>query len=398
MASVIMKLRFIVICMLGVLFFMHSCEEPFTPVLDERDVSPTLIVDGYIDVDGPSKFRIFYSRPINPTGNGEPVAPGRLGTSVQVSVVSEDGQEYFGTASQTHQVYSVDHPVLDMGTAYFLRLIVDGKVYESVPSKGLESGEIEAVDFTVDEEGVEIQVSSLDPSHASPYYRWEFEEAWKFSSAVKPNAIIEGGQLVPMTPETDYGTCYQFSNSNNILIGSSGDLSENRIYKAPIQSIAPDSEKLEIRYSILVKQFALSEGAYAFWDLIRKNSEQIGDIFGVMPSEVSGNIANIADPSEKVIGYIEVVRPSEKRIFIDNRAVPPVWRPDRPFYRNCMVVDTVTVAEAPGVFREFPGYLPGWFIYANPASPDPTHVNYAPARCVDCRFKGQQAKPEFWID
>lgn len=380
---------------------VQSCKDPYYPDLDTRDAEAILIVDGFIDLSGNSTFKLAFSSPMTyEDGSTSLTQPSGPYTRAQVAVVSSSNQVYAGTYDANTGTYMVNHPALDPSSSYFLRIQIDGETYESTPSKALKSGAIDNLEFIVKEEGIEILLSSSDANHESPYYRWEFEEAWKFTSAVKPAAFLSNGELVDPTPELDYGTCFRFDESRNILIASTRDYAENRIYKQPIQSVHLSSEKISLRYSILVKQYAISSESYAFWELIKKNSEQIGDIFGVMPSEITGNIKNINDPLKKAIGFVEVLQPTEKRMYINNYQVPTEWmaKKDIPFYKGCVVTDTLTIAEAPAFFQQFPGYLPGWFIYANPASPAPTHVNFAPSRCVDCRFYGTKEKPSYWVE
>lgn len=398
MFNIIKEIKYISIGLLVIGLSFQACEDPYTPELEVEDSDPLLIVDGFIDVTGNSKFKIAKSTPIvTSTGFVGPIGPFN---SAKVTIISENGQSYPGNWNSAQGLYQVDHPALNPQEAYFVRIQVGAKVYESDASRAIPSGEIADLEMKLEDDGIEILVSSADPNHGSPYYRWEYEEAWKFNSAIKPTAIMQNGQLVDITPETDYGTCFRFNNSSNILIASTQEFSENRIYKRPIQSISSDSEKLGLRYSILVRQYAISAASFAFWELIRKNSEQIGDIFGSMPSEVSGNIRNVDDPEEKVVGFIEVLQPTEKRIYINNFELPHQWMALKniPFYNGCSIPDTLTVGDAPDFFNQFPGYLPGWFIYANPTSPFPTHVNFSLSRCVDCRFYGQMEKPDFWIE
>lgn len=384
------------------LLVLQACETPYNPELEEVDVVPTLIVDGFIDLSGPSRFTITRSVPIYSGESTRPMAGGyTVPIQADVSVVSENGQHYAGVRQSSTGQFLVEHSELNPETAYFLRIVTEGGVYESTPSRAIQSGEIGDIEFRLkDEESLEILVSSHDPKHSTDYYRWEFEETWKFNSPVPSSALLVNGQLVDITPETNYGTCYLDNFSSNILIASTSSFNDNRIFQKPIQSISHTSEKLVSRYSILVKQYAISQESYSFWELIQRNSENIGDIFGVMPSEIGGNIRNLNDPTEKVVGLIEVLQPTEKRIYINNYDVPAHWMlaKEIPFYEGCRVVDTLTIGEAPAFFREFPGYLPGQYIFASQTSPLPTHITFAPARCVDCTLYGRQEKPDFWID
>src|SRR5437868_11979399 len=70
--------------------------------------------------------------------------------------------------------------------------------------------------------------------------------------------------------------CWQSDTSNTVVLGSSAKLTQNVIFNQPIISIASSSEKVRAKYSIQVKQYALSEDAYNFYVNLKKNTEQLG--------------------------------------------------------------------------------------------------------------------------
>jgi hypothetical protein len=127
---------------------------------------------------------------------------------------------------------------------------------------------------------------------------------------------------------------------------------------------------------------------------VKRNTELIGSIFDAQPSELSGNIHGITDPSETVIGYVGCSTETEKRIFIDRYDIPPgiVFTG----YEACQDYgldkgDALGIAEAfaPGISN-----TPTHFIYTLGFL---TGVAYASSPCVDCRLKGgTTVKPPFW--
>ena len=52
--------------------------------------------------------------------------------------------------------------------------------------------------------------------------------------------------------------------------------------------------------------------------LMKGNTEDVGSIFGSQPNQNHGNIHNVADSSEMVIGYIGAGSIQQQRIFIKN--------------------------------------------------------------------------------
>jgi hypothetical protein len=118
--------------------------------------------------------------------------------------------------------------------------------------------------------------------------------------------VTNGLAIKLRTPAQNVNVCYSNDSSTGILLGSSVKLTQDVIYQAPLTPIAGTSEKIELRYSILVKQYGLTEDAFKFWDELRKNTERLGSIFDSQPSGSSGNIHCTTDATEPVFGYISL--------------------------------------------------------------------------------------------
>ncbi len=79
------------------------------------------------------------------------------------------------------------------------------------------------------------------------------------------------------------------------------------------------------RYSILVKQYALTPDAFNFYQNLKTNTEQLGSIFDAQPSEISGNIHNVNNANEPVIGYMSITNVQSLRIFVNAASVLPQY-------------------------------------------------------------------------
>ena len=180
---------------------------------------------------------------------------------------------------------------------------------------------------------LKIYVNTHDPQNNTRYYKWDYEETWEFHSAYlsildyfkdpSTNQVIGVTFRDPFAhlADTAIYKCWQSNISRNINIGTSEKLNADIIY-LPLLSIEPASKKLSVRYSIIVRQFALSHEAYLFYEKIKKNTEQLGSIFDPQPSELQGNIHCITDPKETVVGFVDVSEEKDLRIFISNDEVP----------------------------------------------------------------------------
>jgi hypothetical protein len=148
--------------------------------------------------------------------------------------------------------------------------------------------------------------------------------------------------------------------------------------------IPSTAEKLESRYSIIVREYALTGDGYNYYTNLKKNTEQLGSIFDAEPSSIKGNITCTTNPSVPVVGFISAGAVTSKRIFIDNRDLPnwlPVTYYDQIDCRN----DTITLTN----FDEY-SFVPPLFV------PVSSPLFAAPPKCVDCTLRGTNAEPGFW--
>jgi hypothetical protein len=161
-----------------------------------------------------------------------------------------------------------------------------------------------------------IDVNTHDDAANTRYYRWEFEETVEYRAVFDSNIEFRNGELIFITPEEMRYVCFKYFNSNAILISSSGSLGEDVISQFLLTRIPNDNSKINPRYSILVKQYALTPEAYQYWQIVKQNSEQTGNIFDPQPSQLYGNIRNVNRPDEPVIGFVSASTVSQQRIFI----------------------------------------------------------------------------------
>jgi Domain of unknown function (DUF4249) len=261
--------------------------------------------------------------------------------------------------------------------------------------------------------GVNVYVTTHDPSGKVLYYRWEFVETWLFHSNYPSEFYSNGDTVLERNLLTDNITnCWGNEASDAILLGSSAKLSQDIIYKMPLTSIVSTSEKVEDEYSIVVRQYALTPDAYNFYTSIKKNTESLGSIFDAQPSEINGNIECTTNPMEPVIGYIGVGSTASKRIFITTQQLPS-WN-TIPYYTNCKLEfdwqatppQKCCYFDAGGYSQvdEYINYNIGH--YSNPFipittlrdTPDGPVIGYTASTrpCVDCTLRGTNKKPAFW--
>jgi hypothetical protein len=227
--------------------------------------------------------------------------------------------------------------------------------------------------------GVTISATTHDPQNNTRYYRWSCEETWKYHVKYYSYIYYDGSRVQALTNNNKY-YCWKTDNTTGIALASSTQLSQDVIYQAPLLFIPLNSQKLQIKYSVLVKQYALTKQAYDWWQILRKNTEQIGGIFGVQPSANPGNIHCLTDTNQQVLGFAGGGNIRYQRIFISNDQVQP-WD----FEDDCAKT-TIGAGDIPLYINS------GYLLYEKATIGYNASHNY----CVDCTLTGSNIQPSFW--
>jgi hypothetical protein len=187
--------------------------------------------------------------------------------------------------------------------------------------------------------------------------------------------------------DTTILNCWQSYTARNIILGTTEKLSTDKIY-LPLTKIEPQSIKLSVLYSVELKQYALSKAAYSFYEQLKKNTESLGSIFDAQPSELKGNIQCTADPTEIVIGYIDITEEQTKRIFINNNELER-WG----YSQGC--TQFVVTNHPDSIRQHAAGLFP---TYPNTLGPFNSIVDFYVSEpiCVDCTLRGTNKRPAFW--
>ncbi|QHT65542.1 DUF4249 domain-containing protein [Rhodocytophaga rosea] len=363
-----------------------SCIEPYNPPAI-AEAENYLVVEGFINSGTePSTFYLSRTRTQADTNNLIP----EIGATVYVE--GEQGDRYDFSEQNDGQYNSV--PLnLTFNARYRLHIrtrtnkeyISDYVALKATPA-------IDTLTWAVMNDGIQIYVDTHDPENDTRYYRWDYEETWQYNSAYYSNFEFVSKDSSMATREDQIFICYKSEKSSEILINSSVRLAQDVIYRNPIIFTPALSGKLTYKYSVLVKQYALSQDAFNYWQILQKNTESTGSIFDAQPSQLKGNITCVTNPEEPVIGFVTASTLQQKRLFIEGRTLP------FPFievgYTNCDM-DTI-----PNIKKNLSdtfanGALLPVFSIAGPLGI--TAYTFSYQNCVDCRAKGGTTqKPVFW--
>lgn len=281
---------------------LPGCKEKYIPVI--KDVNTNyLVVEGLINTGTDST--IYTLSRTYKLDNKAVIAPER-GAIVQVE--SDGGDVYLLPALLKPGRYGRPSLDADPTKKYRLRVITSNK--REYLSDFVESRTSPPFDFKYDfnNEALNFYLTTHDPAGKSIYYQHSYVETWEYETLLKS----------PIT-------CWHVVPSPNISLSSTANLSEDRINDKLILSVPGLSPKLDIEYSVLIRQSVLTRQGFDFFETLRKNTEAVGTIFDVQPSQLAGNIRSITNPTETVIGFISCGTVTEKRFLIQLPDLPTKW-------------------------------------------------------------------------
>lgn len=372
-----------ILSILMVALLVCACKEPYFPAIIEAPNS-YLVVDGMVKVGGDSTI-IRLTRTRNLSDSNVVV------TEEGAFVVLEGNQGgYYPFTRLGNGYYGTSPLALNVNEKFVLKIVTrDNKKYQSdlIPVKP--TPPIDSVSWVRDT-SITIRVSTNDPKGNTRFYRWEFEETWEYNSYYESILGYDYATNLPfyLDPKDYLNRCWSSEKSSSILLASTDAQLDDVVENLPITTIVQGSDKASVRYSILVKQYALTKEAFEYWQLLRKNTNELGSIFGNQPAELISNIRCVSNPEEPVVGFISISSVQQKRLFI-RRGQLSGWYPDYSLQQLC----------EPKIVG--PDSL-SFYLQRNRNLMQAYNITgggtaLADKRCIDCRIKGGSTKmPSYW--
>src|SRR5882724_11211650 len=235
-----------------------GCKELYTPPVAAQNTS-YLVVDGTLNAGQDSTvIKLSRSRKLNDTIRTSPEF------NAQVTVIGESAQ-IFPLLDQSNGSYVIDQLNLNIGEKYQLRIVTsEGKEYLSDPLVVKPTPPIDSVSWKQDSVGVRVYVNTHDQQNNTRYYKWDFTETWKYRTEFETLFDVQNEQVVFRTPDQRIYFCWLSDNSTDIEVASSLKLSQDIIFQNPIAFVPLGSEKISIRYSIMVRHHAISVESFDY--------------------------------------------------------------------------------------------------------------------------------------
>ncbi|GGB76754.1 DUF4249 domain-containing protein [Dyadobacter sediminis] len=362
------------------LIFMAGCIEPFSPPEVNSDENH-LVVDGFFNVSGTDTSRIELRRTQNINQNTQPA----IETGATVAVEQKEGGVY-PFAESGNGMYVLPPRNYNTALQYRIRIKTrNGQEYLSEYVSVSQTPAIDSITYKLDafQNAMVFYVNTHDAQNHTQFYRWKFEETWEYEATYYSALEVVNNAVV--LRKDNINSCWSHKKSGSILLGSTVRLSDDIIKNLPLNTVPVSTNKLYIKYSLLVRQYGLSQKAFEYWTDLAKTTQGTGSLFDPQPSQVTGNIKNTADSKEPVFGYFSAATEETRRLTIT---------PHLGVFPRCTEPDTLPIRcggrDEECALNTTQLLLTYW-------GPRADSVLVASTECTDCRTNGGTTKrPSFW--
>jgi len=364
-----------------------GCVKPYTPEFND-DSASKIVVQGtvssnegyqYVSVSRTSPASDPAFIPIN---------------NCEVKII-DDQEQVFSLNQHGDGEYRVWMPGQDLvpGRSYMVRVITpEGQVLESSfdkmpkgPEIGDISYEISPIPTNIPGEfirGIQFYTDFSADEQDSRYFRWKLTETWEYHVKHPLEYYYDGVIHHIFPPDSSQMVCYNTNPVEDIITLSTTSFSENAIDHYPLNYVQNTSPRLAILYSLLVEQISLSESAYYYWEDLRLNSQQDGELYTSQPIGVKGNMVDINNPKSDVLGYFQASSVSSGRVFVE-----PI--DDFLDYEERCMPEKLRFGLQLLKPKDYPAYLL--------SDHGELRMELLGAYCVDCRvLGGTTEKPSYW--
>lgn len=233
------------------------------------------------------------------------------------------------------------------------------EVYYDVETKEVLSAE----NIIVEEQRVNFYTDFSFPER-DVYYKWEWDGVYAFKTT-----YITSEQrapfCIPRIPTGIPEVCYVKEKSDGGFVKV---LESNTASSLDYEKFLVLSKKVDfnwkVRYAMHLVQLSMTKNTYEFWKNVEEQRDRSGSIFDPVPSKIIGNVHNVTNDGEEVLGNFSVYGYQDQRVFVTGLAIPDS-------NNSCLLPLTI-----PG--ESHPEYC------CNCSKLDPTN--------------NQTAKPDFWVD
>ncbi len=330
----------------------------FSTCLDEIDLAvppspPLLTISGNINTH-PGPYSVFLSESAQfasgPEGSPDPVM------NAIVKIRDNAGNEETLRELEDGEYRTLPNGLRGIiGRTYTLEVQVNGNTYQSRPEEILPVVSAESLETEVitgerqNEAGnfvnttdITVKVNTSFPaSENGAFLRWTTFGIYEFAEIGTQGNL--NPQICYVTEDVDF---------DNVAVASSREVQGNFIQQQPVLTRVIDF-RFTANYCFNVVQHSITEAAFNFWSAVGAEFERSGNIFEAPPGKISGNIFNVANEQEEVLGFFGASAVDTITILVPGREVGNPTPQCRPFPRgpasceNCLLINNSTRVQPP---------------------------------------------------
>jgi Domain of unknown function (DUF4249) len=223
--------------------------------------------------------------------------------------------------------------IFKIGSTYKLAIQSGENKYESLnetlpDSVGIQSINIDFVEKPTSQRAFDVTVNLQDPPQKRNYYKWSIKQWEKqqycqycygaFRSrneTCNPDLYATPGAILAKNNYCD-GDCYDIvyydpANSISDIFFDGKSLLNKTVEVLPYTF--PQGTLIDVRQSSLTPQY------FAFLDLLKSQSVNTGGLADTPAAVLIGNVKNISNPNQKVLGYFSITNTVSRRVWYDRK-------------------------------------------------------------------------------
>jgi hypothetical protein len=161
-----------------------------------------------------------------------------------------------------------------------------------------------------------VYLDTKDPATEGDFYSWKW---FNYTKTKICDLYTPPGSIFPVQRP-----CCEDCWNINQCIGCITVASDNLVNgKALIkQNIAQVPYYETTPYYMLIKQMSLSRDAYNYWLSVDAQANNSGGIFDTAPGTIRGNIKNLSDEQQPMLGFFQVSAVTKKIFYLQRNTVP----------------------------------------------------------------------------
>jgi len=207
-----------------------------------------------------------------------------------------------------------------IGNSYHIEVALsNGQIYQSEPEivPELVKGDSIFFELSLQEEAtpisvvrrptLEVFIATSLPADKPIWLKWDIQNRYSFPE-------VSCGPF--SVPAICYASVDIFKEEVLLLNGSNLSLDYLPKFKVAEKQLPNRDDEFRGRNYFLVNQQSITKSAYEYWRNINLVANQTGSIFDAPPAAVQGNLYNVNDPTETVLGYFEVSSVDSLRGFV----------------------------------------------------------------------------------